>query len=189
MALKLGVHIEVIYWYSGPTKRASVERLWRDLLALSCWWLWNVVRLQVGALYSLWDSTAPLAATFDGDWLEVQRKACHGNTSVAAAMCCFSEQLLVSRKLFAFPNFTNKPKAYNQFFHHNAAAKLHGLFLPTCWGRPCTATALRCINVTDSRDTPPLIGCWGVITISNNDIDFKRSQEELKTRELTAIPF
>lgn len=98
-------------------------------------------------------------------------------------------KLQVSQKLFTFPNFTNKPKAYNQIFHHNPATNLHGLFLLTCRGRPSAATALRCINVTDSRDTLPLIGCWGVITTSNNDIDFKRNQEDLKTRELTAIPF
>lgn len=82
---------------------------------------------------------------------------------------------LCSCKLSANVTFLN---FWTQFFQTKyALAKLGRLFCLTYDGKLSTATELHCINVSNSRDMLPLIGCWSVTTVWNNDIYFKETKK------------
>lgn len=85
--------------------------------------------------------------------------------------CCCYIFFLYSCKLPANVIFLNSWTEILQTKY--APAKLGRLFHLTYEGKLSIATALHCINVSDSRDMLPLIGCWSVTTVWSNDIYFK----------------
>lgn len=123
-----------------------------------------------------------------GDWLEVQRKVyqktkCHGSIVAAAAMYYF---FLNSWNLWANVAFLNFWTKFLQTKY--APGKLGRLFCLSYEGKLSIATALHCINVSNSKDMLPLIGCWSVTRVWNNDIYFKEIKNHWR-RWLTLILF
>lgn len=160
VALKLWVCNEIIYWNQASEKSLGGKILAKcfstrsQLLDGECG--------QMGALV--------LCVIMAIDW-KCREKGTKRQSAMGTMLllcCCF---FLHSCKLSANITFINFWTEILQSKY--APSKLGRLFRLTYEGKLSIATALHCINVSDSGDMLPLIGCWSVTTVWNNDIYFK----------------
>lgn len=129
----------------------------------------------------VWAKGSTCALCHHVDWLEVQRKG-YNKTSV------MGELLLLLLLFILFFLYASKMSANVTFLNfwtwilqtECAPVNLGRLFCLTYEAKLTVATALHSINVTDSRDMLPVIGCWSVTTVWNNDICFKEIKKHCR---------
>lgn len=171
-------------------KRVSVEGPWQDLLALSCWRLSTVVCWQLGALTlgktapPCWQS--PLMV-MDQVWSAKKRihPWCAEDKGFVKGRWLLTlivlRQLQMYVKLFASLNSRVLPEPPAKIYFRWIFCRCH--LLATSGEGPtqyCHSVILHQCRWLDSKDTLPLIGCWAVITTSNNDTHFKEIKESWK---------
>lgn len=174
-----------------------MERPWRDLLALSCfqlvcvgnWELSLLVRQHHPVGSHLWWWRIRFEVQREGYTPDVwkikalPRERCCCCYVLFQGSCKLSWNPLPSRTLDSHPNLQPNSVRMLQCRYFVAVTCMLLLTGISRWQGPtqyCHSVMLHQCHWLDSKDMLPLIGCWAVITTSNNDIYFKEIRESWK---------